>query len=214
MNSETRSSWRAQLRSPLGWHIAGVGLLTLVVLGIGIRLGYVWTFSDASAERTLQSRTAQLEALSADTLPLRGLDKRVDATRTRIDGFYTDRIPASYSLVATRISELELHSGVRLSRIQYTQGAPGIDLTEISMDAAVTGDYAQIMHFVNGLERDQLFFVIRAMTLNSQQSGTVNLRLRVSTWLRTADAAASGLPMTKTATETGHPPVAAGREGF
>lgn len=214
MKSEVRPTLREQLRSPLAWHIAGVGLLALLVLGIALRLGYVWTFSDASAERTLESRRVQFEALSADTLPLRGLDKRVDATRARIDGFYADRIPASYSLVATRISELELHSGVRLSRIQYTQGSPGIDLTEISMDAAVTGDYAQIMHFVNGLERDPLFFVIRAMTLNSQQSGTVSLRLRVSTWLRTADAAASGLPMTKAATETAHAPVATGREGF
>jgi hypothetical protein len=34
------------------------------------------------------------------------------------------------------------------------------------------------------------------MALTGQQGGLVNLRLRVYTWLRPADAAASGLPPT------------------
>jgi hypothetical protein len=68
-------------------------------------------------------------------------------------------------------------------------------LTEIRIDAGLSGDYAGIMRFVNGLERSQTFFVIRAMALTGQQSGTVNLRLQVSTWLRPEDAAASGIPV-------------------
>ncbi len=102
-------------------------------------------------------------------------------------------------------------SGARLSHLTYTQGTPGIDLTEISMEASISGEYPQMMRFVNGLERDQIFFVIRAMSLNGQQSGQANLRLRVSTWLRTADAAASGLPMTRS--QAGAPASATGREG-
>jgi hypothetical protein len=52
------------------------------------------------------------------------------------------------------------------------------------------------MRFLNGLERDQTFFIIRSMQLTGQQGGTVNLRLQLSTWLRPADAEASGLPPT------------------
>ena len=85
---------------------------------------------------------------------------------------------------------------MKLTRVQFTQNPPGADLTEISMDAGITGNYPEIMRFVNSLERDQTFFVIRAMSLTGQQGGLVNLRLRVSTWLRPADAAASGLPFT------------------
>ena len=110
-----------------------------------------------------------------------------------------------------RIGELEVKSGVRLSRVQYSQGAPGQELTEISMDAGISGEYPAIMRFINSLERDQTFFVIRAMGLTGQQGGVVNLRLRVSTWMRPADAAASGLPPTPETTE----PVSAraGKEG-
>jgi hypothetical protein len=63
------------------------------------------------------------------------------------------------------------------------------------MEAGVSGDYTAIMRFINGLERSQTFFIVRAMNLSGQQSGAVNLRLQVSTWLRPADAAASGLPI-------------------
>jgi hypothetical protein len=79
--------------------------------------------------------------------------------------------------------------------MQYTQGLTGHDLAEISLDAGVTGQYSQIMQFINSLEKDKTFFVIRAMGLTGQQGGMVNLRLRVSTWLRPENVP-SGLPMT------------------
>ena len=63
------------------------------------------------------------------------------------------------------------------------------------MDAGISGSYPEIMRFVNSLERDQNFFVVRTMSLTGQQGGLVNLRLRVSTWLRPADVP-SGLPST------------------
>ncbi len=101
---------------------------------------------------------------------------------------------------------------MRLSRVQYSQGLPEGDLTEISMDAGISGEYAQIMRFVNDLERDQNFFVIRAMALSGQQGGNVNLRLRVSSWMRTDDAAASGLPATPRS-ESAPPPPNPAKEG-
>ena len=114
------------------------------------------------------------------TAPLRGLDKRVEESRAEMRHFYAKRIPPNYSSIDRRIGELAVGSGVRLTRVQYSQGKPGADLTEISMDAGISGDYPQIMRFVNSLERDQTFFIIRAMTLTSQQGGMVNLRLAAS----------------------------------
>ena len=102
---------------------------------------------------------------------------------------------------------------MRLSRVQYTQGKPDAGLTEISMDTGISGDYRSIMRFVNSIERDQTFFIIRAMTLTGQQSGQVNLRMQLSTWLRPADAAASGLPSTPEPDETPATPATAAKEG-
>jgi hypothetical protein len=68
------------------------------------------------------------------------------------------------------------------------------------------------MRFVNGLERDQNFFVIRTMSLTGQQGGLVNLRLRVSTWLRPADVPRD-MPLTPAPDEKTPEPSAAGKEG-
>ena len=190
----TTSTWRERIASPLSWHYAGLAALSALVIGLAIRLGFDWSAVNASSADALASKQVQLKALDLQTAPLRGLDHRVVQSRTQMQEFYTKRIPANYSLIASRIGDLEVKSGVRLSRLQYAQGGPSGDLTEISMDAGVSGTYPQIMQFVNGLERDQTFFVIRAMALTGQQGGMVNLRLRLSTWLRTADAANSGLP--------------------
>jgi hypothetical protein len=81
------------------------------------------------------------------------------------------------------------------------------------MDSGISGAYPQIMRFVNSLERDQIFFIIRAMSLTGQQGGLVSLRLQVSTWLRPEAAAASGLPSTETPTSAPPQAPVVGREG-
>jgi hypothetical protein len=66
------------------------------------------------------------------------------------------------------------------------------------------------MRFVNSLERDKIFFIVRQMSFAGQQGGMVNLRLQVSTWMQNAAAAASGLPKAGTTGQPGtaHPAAA------
>ena len=194
-----------RLRSPLTWHYAAFALLLLLVIGLSVRLGLDWAATNTRSTAALAGKQVELKALALQTAPLRGLDKRVDQTRSQMDAFFLKRIPANYSSISSRIGDLEVASGVRLTRVNYTQGQPGPDLTEIVMEAGISGQYPQIMRFVNSLERDQTFFVIRAMALTGQQGGQVNLRLRVSTWLRRADAEASGLPSTPQPAESAAP---------
>jgi len=195
MSALTTSPRREQMASPLIWHYIGLAVVIALVLGLAIRLGIDWSATNDRSNEALASRQIELRSLEMQTAPLRGLDKRVADSREQMGSFYARRIPANYSSIATRIGELEVKSGVRLSRVAYSQGAGTGDLTEISMDAGISGEYPQIMRFINGLERDENFFVIRAMALTGQQGGMVNLRLRVSTWLRPADVP-SGLPAT------------------
>jgi len=213
MSQRKVSLWRERLTSPLTWHYAGFAVMLVLVTGLAIRFGLDWAATNGSSSDALAGKQVELTALELQTAPLRGLDKRVENSRTQMRDFYDKRVPPNYSSIATRIGELQVKSGVRLSRVQYTQGLPGSDLTEISMDAGISGDYPAIMRFVNSLERDQTFFVIRAMALTGQQGGLVNLRLRVSTWLRPADAAASGLPPTPQPGETATTSNSAGKEG-
>ena len=190
------SVWRERFASPLTWHYAGFAVLLLLAIGLSVRLAMDWAAIDSHSANVLAAKQVQLRALRLQTAPLHGLGERVQKTRAQLLAFYQKRIPHSYSAISSRVDKLQVASGVRLTRVQYTQGPPGSALTEIRMEAGIRGSYPAIMHFVNSLERDQTFFVIRAMSLTGQTSGEVDLRLVVSTWLRPADAAASGLPST------------------
>jgi Tfp pilus assembly protein PilO len=193
--SGTSTTFRERLASPLTWHIAGFAVLLVLAVFLAVRLGFDWAAMNSSSSEVLAGKQTQLKVLEVQTAPLHGLDQRVQKTREQIDAFYKKRIPSDYSVISSRIGQLAVTSGVRLSRVQYAQEKPGVELTEISMDAGISGDYSSIMRFINSLERDRIFFIIRGMSLTGQQGGLVNLRLRVSTWLRPADAEASGLPM-------------------
>jgi type IV pilus assembly protein PilO len=208
------TTWRERLASPLTWHLAGFFLLLVLAVGLAIRLGLDWTVMDSHSSEVLAEKQIQLRSLEIQTAPLRGLDQRVEKTREQLDDFYQKRIPPNYSSIDARIVELQVASRVRLTRVQYTQGDPGPSLTEISMDSSISGDYPAIMHFINSLERDPMFFIIRAMALTGQQGGQVNLRLRVSTWLRPADVP-GGLPLTppENPLQDQKVPTAPGKEG-
>ncbi|HEY1649753.1 MAG TPA: hypothetical protein VGF96_17350 [Terracidiphilus sp.] len=213
MSSGRTWLWRERLTSPLTWHYIGFAVLLGITVVLAVRLGLDWTAIDSHASEVLAGKRVELKALDHQTAPLRGLDKRVEKSRAQMNTFFRKRIPPNYSSISSRIGELEVASGVRLTRVQYTQGAPGSDLTEISMDAAITGEYPAIMRFVNGLERDPIFFVIRGMNLTGQQGGQVSLRMRVSTWLRPAAAEASGLPTTPAPGQGPAAEPASGQEG-
>jgi type IV pilus assembly protein PilO len=203
MNVKNADIWRERMASPLTWHYAGLAALLIVVMVLGTRFGFDWAATSTRTSDALAVKQVQLKAMELQTAPLRGLDKKVDQARTNIKDFYAHRIPPSYSEIAAQIGDLEVKSGVRLSRLQYAQKPPENNLSEITLDAGITGEYPQIMRFVNSLERSRILFVIRGMGLTGQQGGAVNLRLQLSTWLRPADAAASGLPPHQ---ETTNPP--------
>jgi len=174
--------------SPLNLHWAGVGLLALVNVYLVAQMGFLWHAesnhnADAMAQQRIELKTAEIAAA-----PLRGMDAKVGTATAESDRFYRQRLPGSYSEVAGELGALTKKAGVRLARVQYAPsvvlaGTPG-QLTEVRMDATLSGDYRPLMLMLNSLERDKMFFVIQTVTLTGQQSGTVNLRLRLTTYLR------------------------------
>jgi hypothetical protein len=175
-----------KLLTLLNLHIAGMVLLLGLNLFLLTRLFLAWhdASSDQSAEYDAQHLTyVQLQAQMAH---LEGLPEKVDQARIDADKFYEKRIAPSQSTMAGELGVLTSKDNVRLTRAQYTD-APSIGgLTEVRIDASLSGEYTQLIHFINDLERDKngVFFVINTLTLSGQQGGLVNLRLRMTTYLR------------------------------
>ena len=105
MSSRPNALWRERMASPLTWHLAGVAVLALVVIGLAVRFGLDWAATNSRSNDALSGKQTELKALDLETAPLRGLDKRVEDSRSKLEEFYSKRIPPNYSTIATRIGE-------------------------------------------------------------------------------------------------------------
>jgi type IV pilus assembly protein PilO len=174
--------------SPLNLHWAGVGLLVLVNLYLLGHMAYLWHASSKYNADAIAAQRVELKTADVAAVPLRGLDAKLPLATEEADRFYHDRLPAKGSDMLHELGELTKKAGVRLTRVQYAAatvlaGTPG-ELTEVRMDATLTGDYRPLMLFLNSLERDKMFFVVNRVTLTGQQTGTVSLRMGLTTYLR------------------------------
>lgn len=185
------------LLTVLNFHYAALAVLALLnaYLLTHMALSYRATRTqngEALSQQALTMRTAELQAK-----PLQALDSKLQLSNEEANSFYLHRLPFSYSQVAGELGAVAKRENVRLTRVQYAPtpvleaAGPNVALTAVRMDASLSGDYRPLVEFVNALERDQMFFVISNVTLTGQQSGTVGLRLRLTTYLRSPVGAES-----------------------
>jgi type IV pilus assembly protein PilO len=174
----------------LNLHLAGVAVLVLLNLYLLVHLIFVWQGLSANNADALDQQRVQLIAAQISAKPLRGLDTKLVASTHDANEFYLTRLPYADSEVVAEIGRLATKAGVRWTHAQYSYNPvlKGNDaLTEIGIDASVSGDYRPIVEFINSVERDKLFFVIHGINLTGQQTGQVNLRIRLTTYLRPAN---------------------------
>jgi type IV pilus assembly protein PilO len=199
--------------TPLNLHFAGLALLVLVNLYLLIHMAIAWRAASSQDADAIAQQTTLLHAAEHSAQPLRGLDSKLTAATGAADDFYQRRLPYAYSQLISELGSLSKKQGIKLAHVQYAQsaileGAAG-EVREVRMDASLTGDYRPLMLFLNSLERDRTFFLITGVTLTGQQSGTVNLRIKLNSYLRPALAnesiEAQGLPADDSAETEGAP---------
>jgi hypothetical protein len=178
---------RARIFSLLNLHFAVVALLLVLNLVLAVRLFLAWsTLRNASPDELARQQIAY-RALELQTRPLHNLPAKVVAANTQAEDFYASRFPAAYSTITASLDELATKYAVRRTRTSYVQ-TPGVSgLAEVRIDTSLSGEYAPLMHYINGLERSKTFFIVTGLTLTGQQGGLVNLRLRLTTYLHAAD---------------------------
>ena len=185
----------SQAITQLNLHLAVAGTLLVLVLVLLTRTVVAWHDSRSDQSAQYDADLATYAQLKAQTGRLRTLPAELRSARTAAQGFVADRVPASDSTVLAELGALTARDHVRLSRAAYTY-APAIPgLVELRLEANVTGEYVPVMHFINDVERDKnhAFFIIRTITLTGQQGGSVNLRVRMTTYML-GDAAGAGPP--------------------
>ncbi len=187
-NAQGLSARTQALLTKLNLYYAGVALLALINIYLLVQIAFAWSAAHSRDQNALAQQRVAMQTAEIAEKPLEGLDSKLAKATEQADSFYQKRLPYAYSQVAGELGVLKNKYNVRLIRIQYAQApvlASGTGaLTEVRMDASLSGDYRQLVLFMNALERDKMFFLIRGVTLTGQQSGTVGLRLALTTYLR------------------------------
>lgn len=182
-----------RLFTKLNLHFLLLGLVLAVDIFIGVRFVLAWRAIRTGQSSAYIQEELRYGQLAAQMRHLNGLPGKVDQADTDAQKFYDARIAPNYSTMLAQLMGLAEKDHVQLSRSGFAQGG-GIDgLVEVRVDAGLSGPYSDMMHFINDIERDKdhVFFIIDGVTFTGQQGGLVNLRLRLTTYLR---ATATDLP--------------------
>jgi type IV pilus assembly protein PilO len=184
MTEKTRA-----LLTRLNLYYAGVGALALVNIYLLAHMAFAWRAAAGQDANAIAQQKVAMTVAKAGAQTLEGLDGKLAQATADADKFSERRLPFAYSQVAGELGALAKKEGVKLTRVQYAEpvavmeGSAGA-LTEVRLDASLSGDYRPLVTFINALERNKTFFLITGVTLTGQQSGTVNLRVRLTTYLR------------------------------
>ncbi|HZD47655.1 MAG TPA: GspMb/PilO family protein [Silvibacterium sp.] len=171
----------------LNLHIACAVLLGGLVFLLGVKVILAFHAAGEVDSASYQREEIRVAQLRSQMGHLEGLPEKVIEARNDGQKFFDQRIAQNYSTIVEELGAASVKNQVRLTRAQYTPKPATDALTELRIDANLSGDYTALMHFINDLERDKnhVFFIIDGLTFTGQQGGLVNLRLRLTTYLRT-----------------------------
>lgn len=138
------------------------------------------------------SRTQQLSQLrlelrkkTREVEPLRGMDKKIVLAKEQISGFYKDRFAAKDSDLVNELGKLAAANGVRIQQAKYAkEEAESSGVIPVAIEGSFSGDYLQLVRFINTLERSKLFFMVDSVELAGEGAGPVKLEIKLHSYLR------------------------------
>ena len=169
-------------------------ILSLLVLLIGgdVALGvYTWNLASAqSAQQELGIMMRNRDLLKKDIQRANEIRTHIPAIQKDCDVFEQSLFPETtgYSTVTAELGALAAKSGLRLDSRAFTPKiVKGHDLTELKIEAQVTGDYRGVVRFLNGLQRSANFYAVDGLSARSatQTQGGAKGALQVTVHLKT-----------------------------
>lgn len=187
--AETRQKLKIAIGVLVALNVIAAGLLMSPLIG-----------SAQSRDQKLALLGSEIQVKSRQVQPLRGLDKKIPTAKQQIDDFYKNRLTSQDSEISSNLSRLAAESGVKIDGVKYGEGenqannsdleqrAEAVGLHRVLLEAGFSGDYLQLMRFINSLERNRLFFIVDSVELGGEQNGVVKLQMRLETYRKTGIA--------------------------
>jgi Tfp pilus assembly protein PilO len=170
--------------------------LILLLLAADVTLGvYSWNLASAqAAQQELALLTRNRDLLKKDIQRAQEIRAKIPAIQKDCDAFEESLFPAStgYSAVTAELGTLAGKSGLRLENNAFrSKNVKGTDLSELEIDAQVTGDYGGVVRFLNGLQRSSSYYAVRGLSAHSAgqakgAKGALSVTVHIKTYFRAA----------------------------
>jgi type IV pilus assembly protein PilO len=164
--------------------------LTLAVLAGVDLLAAVLYFSPVvgsaeSRRMEMNQLQAELTAKTRQVAPLKDLPEKINLAKGQISDFYRNRFASQNSQIYTELGKVAAANGVKIDQVRYKPAdTTSNGLLPIEMEADLSGSYASLAHFINAIERDEMFFVINSVTLGGEPQGAVKLNVKLEAYLK------------------------------
>jgi Tfp pilus assembly protein PilO len=170
------------------------GLALIIVADLGLA-GYSW--NRASAPHTpmadFAAQSKKLEILRGDIKRAKGIQAYMPHIQTDCDAFERDMFfPAAtgYSSVTADLGAISKKAALRIDDLTFKQKElANRKVTEVSIDATVTGEYKNIVEFLNGLQRSKNIYQVDSLSLASEvqtSASALRISLHMKTYFRNA----------------------------
>lgn len=164
--------------------------ITLAVLGGIDLLAAILYFSPIIG--SAESRRMELNQLQADltaktrtVAPLKDLPQKIETAKGQISNFYKNRFPSQNSEIYTELGKVASANSVKIDQLRYKPSDTTTNgLQPIEMEADLSGSYTSLAHFINAIERDEMFFIINSVTLGGEPQGPVKLSVKLEAYLK------------------------------
>jgi hypothetical protein len=116
---------------------------------------------------------------------LKDLPEKIELAKHQIGDFYKNRFPSQNSQIYGELGRVAAETGVKIEQVRYKPADTSSNgLQPIEMEADLSGSYTSLAHFINTLERSEMFFVINSITLGGEPQGSVKLGVKLEAYLK------------------------------
>jgi Tfp pilus assembly protein PilO len=166
--------------------IAIAAMVAVDVIAAGVLFSPL--VGSAESRHTLMNQlSVELRAKTKQVEPLRNIDQKVVLAKEQIGGFYKDRFGVRDSDIAGELGKMASASGVRIVQAKYKEEDPEPSgIVPVEVEGNFSGDYLQLVRFINALETSKLFFTVDSISLAGESTGPVHLEVKLHSYLRGA----------------------------
>ena len=164
--------------------------ITLGVLG-GVSLlaaGLYFSPLVGSAQSRQMQRNqlqAELTTKTRQVAPLKDLPEKIELAKHQISDFYKYRFPSQNSEIYAELGKLGAANSVKIDQVKFKPSETITNgLQPVEIEADLSGSYTALAHFINALERNEMFFVINSVTLGGEPQGAVKLGVKLEAYLK------------------------------